>query len=74
MHIDRLEIKDMWSFGSTPVVIDDLDQINVLIGKNNAGKSKVLAALRWIKQYIENLKAAEPLILTPDVQHDAGRH
>jgi predicted ATPase len=72
MHINRIEIQDMWSFGSRPAVIDGLTKHNVLIGKNNSGKSKVLAALRWVKDHHQQLAADQVIDLEVEVRRDTG--
>jgi len=48
MHVTSLEIHNFRSFVASGVI--PLDQINVLIGENNAGKSSVLKALQLIQQ------------------------
>lgn len=74
MRITGIEVGDMWSFGEQHLVLNGFDQHSILIGKNNVGKSKVLAAFRWA--VASSLKVAQPkpdhVALTPEVIHDRG--
>ncbi|MCZ6655401.1 MAG: AAA family ATPase [Planctomycetota bacterium] len=56
MKIERLEIKDMWSFRKEGGLIEDFETTNLIIGKNNSGKSNVLKAIRWVEQNTEWFK------------------
>lgn len=49
MKIDRLCIENFRSFGNQ-TIINDLSDVNVFIGPNNAGKSNILQALRYIQK------------------------
>ncbi|MDX6527831.1 MAG: hypothetical protein QOH41_121 [Blastocatellia bacterium] len=54
MRLQRVEISHLWSFGSVnPVVVDEFDKLNVIIGKNNVGKSNLLRAIKWIREEFE---------------------
>lgn len=48
MKIKSIEITNLWSAGATPVVLSELGRFNVLIGRNNSGKSNVLEAIRTV--------------------------
>ena len=61
----------MWSFGAE-VVLDDLSQHNVIIGKNNVGKSNILSAIKWLKDQEKNFGSNTPFAITDDVRHDPG--
>jgi AAA domain, putative AbiEii toxin, Type IV TA system len=55
MRLERVEISHLWSFGSiNPIVITEFGTINVVIGRNNVGKSNLLRAIRWIKEEFES--------------------
>jgi len=50
MKLERIEIKHLWSFGSSnSTFIEEFGRINVVIGKNNVGKSNLMRAIGWIK-------------------------
>lgn len=48
MRVTSLELTNFRSFASLPVI--ELDQINVLIGPNNSGKSSILKALHLMQE------------------------
>src|SRR5687768_7281579 len=73
MRIKSLTIAGMWCFGSEPAHFTGLGQHNTLIGKNNAGKSKVLAAIRWIAENRERLIQTKPFAPGGYVLHKADR-
>ncbi|MCH8881735.1 MAG: AAA family ATPase [Planctomycetes bacterium] len=50
MKIERLEIKDMWSFRKNGGLIKGLGASNLIIGKNNSGKSNILEAVQWFRK------------------------
>ena len=52
LEIKNFGIKNFRSFDHDGVFIDNINQINVFIGKNNAGKSNVL---KFIKTLSDNL-------------------
>ncbi|MBN1958556.1 MAG: AAA family ATPase [Desulfuromonadales bacterium] len=56
MKIDGIAIAGFRSFGDQLVEINDLQKINVFIGKNNSGKSNIL---RFIK-HVSEMKIQEP--------------
>ncbi|MGN6370973.1 MAG: AAA family ATPase [Phycisphaerae bacterium] len=50
MQIKRLTVQNMWSFGPDSIAMEKLCTTNVLIGKNNSGKSNLLNAIKWFGQ------------------------
>jgi len=56
MKIDGISIAGFRSFGDQLVEINDLQKINIFIGKNNSGKSNIL---RFIK-HVSEIKIQEP--------------
>ncbi len=61
MRLQRVEIRDLWSFrGDHPVVVEDFDDyLNVLIGPSGSGKSNLLRAILWIRDYHESFSEPE---------------
>ncbi|UCE58939.1 MAG: AAA family ATPase [Phycisphaerales bacterium] len=53
MRIKKVTIQDMWSFGQGPVTLDLSQQLNVVIGKNNSGKSNIRRALEWFTEHAD---------------------
>ena len=54
MIVRNVAIADMWSYGGpSRTVLGDLGMVNVIIGKNNAGKSNLLRALKWAGDTVE---------------------
>lgn len=49
MNIRGLKIKNYRSFGGDGISIENLEKINIFIGKNNTGKSNILKFLETIK-------------------------
>jgi predicted ATP-dependent endonuclease of OLD family len=48
MIVANVAIADMWSYGGPgKTVLGDFGLVNVIIGKNNAGKSNLLRSLKW---------------------------
>ena len=72
MRIDRIEIQDLWSFGSEQAVLQGLRTHNVLIGKNNVGKSKVLAAVEWFRANVNSLSRNDHFEINDNIRHDPG--
>ena len=48
MKIESISIENFRSF-KDKIIISDLSDINIFIGPNNAGKSNILEALRFIE-------------------------
>jgi len=48
MQIKSIELKNFKSFGQKSVKLLGLDKYNILIGKNNSGKSNILQALKVV--------------------------
>jgi predicted ATPase len=71
MRITKLAITGLWSFGDAEVQFDNLGDHNIIIGKNNAGKSKVLAAIRWLQENYQGFRSLD-ISLKPDVVFDPG--
>ena len=57
MKITRLGIKNYRSFDNNGVFLNDLRKINIIIGKNNSGKSNVL---RFLKTLHSNIRSFIP--------------
>lgn len=70
MRIDQIKIQDMWSFGRNGSELSALPQHTVLIGKNNTGKSKILAALDWTKKSTDQIAHGEPFPIDPALLHE----
>lgn len=71
--IERLELKDILSFGpeSPPI---DLGPLNVLIGSNASGKSNLIRALHLLAQVPTRATLATPDGSLPDDWIRRGRH
>lgn len=55
MKIQGFGIKNYRSFNEDGVILDNLKKINVIIGKNNCGKSNVLRFLQTLNSNIQDL-------------------
>lgn len=66
MELTSLEIKNFR--GARNVTIPHVGNFNVLIGKNNSGKSTILGA---IKAFFQCLRRGEVVALTPPIGRDA---
>ncbi len=69
MHVRSIMAKNVWSFGEPGVSLAPDGRHTVLIGRNNSGKSKVLAALRWFASN-PNLFGGNGIELDPEVYHE----
>lgn len=57
MRLERIEISHLWSFGSAnPIVVEDLGDLNVIIGRNNVGKSNLLRSIKWFRDEFESIR------------------
>ena len=54
-NIQGFGIKNFRSFNEDGVTLDNLKKINVIIGKNNCGKSNVLRFLQTLNSNIQEL-------------------
>jgi energy-coupling factor transporter ATP-binding protein EcfA2 len=72
MRIESINCRNMWSFGENAILIENPGQHNVIIGKNNTGKSKFLAAIAWIQANSAEVHNAVPFSLAPDVYFEDG--
>jgi predicted ATPase len=72
MRFKSIRVGNAWSFGNEGVRLSEVGQHNVIIGKNNSGKSKLLAALAWVRRNSDKLWNVAPFELEPDIYHDAG--
>lgn len=54
MELVGIEISNFRSIGEELVVIYPMKKCNILIGKNNVGKSNVIRAFQWISEYFAN--------------------
>ena len=64
--LPNLVLSGYRSFGKEPQYFDRFAKINILIGKNNSGKSNVLRA---IKEVLPQVGARGPLTLEPVAVH-----
>lgn len=55
MKINSIGISNFRSFDEKGVILNDLKKINVIIGKNNCGKSNVLRFLQALNQNLKDL-------------------
>lgn len=72
MLIESIAIKGMWSFGTEEVIFDGLGAHNLIIGKNNVGKSKLLAAVALISEHSQNILPGQPFDLPTELIYDSG--
>jgi putative ATP-dependent endonuclease of the OLD family len=54
MELIGIEICNFRSMGKEPVVIYPMKKCNILIGKNNVGKSNIIRAIQWFTTYIRS--------------------
>jgi len=67
----RIFLSDFQSFDSDGAGIEYLSRINILVGPNNAGKSKILRAVdRTIRGHEESLIAESGLPYTIEVSKE----
>lgn len=66
VHLPNLAISGYRSFGKEPQYFDQFTKINILIGRNNSGKSNVLRA---IKEVLPQVSERGPLKLEPVAVH-----
>lgn len=53
--IEGFGISNYRSFDEKGVILNDLKKINIIIGKNNSGKSNILRFLQTLHKYLNNL-------------------
>ena len=53
MRVNQIELENFRSFKS--VKLDDLGDINILIGENNSGKSSIMRAIRYLQDGVLNV-------------------
>lgn len=58
MSIKSIRVKNLLSFDE--LIINDIEDINCIIGKNNAGKSNLLKLIRFFYNKLENLRVLPP--------------
>lgn len=57
MKLEGFGISNFRSFDSEGVYLDNLKKINIIIGKNNSGKSNVLRFLQLLNSHLQNLQS-----------------
>jgi len=57
MHLTGFGIANYRSFDAEGAFVRDIGKINVLIGRNNSGKSNVLRFLQWFAEALDNPRA-----------------
>jgi energy-coupling factor transporter ATP-binding protein EcfA2 len=62
----------MWSIGSEGLVFSGFGKHNLIIGKNNVGKSKLLAAINFFGQKSRNIISSQPFDVPAEVLYDSG--
>jgi len=68
----KLEAVNIQSFRSIQdVTLEDCGEFNVIIGKNNAGKSNVILA---INAFFESLNKGEAIVLNPPINELIDYH
>jgi predicted ATP-dependent endonuclease of OLD family len=70
MRLAEIRISNMWSYGQKGAVLDGLGQQNVIIGKNNSGKSRILEAIRLLQS--PSFQASSAFSLSGNQEHDDG--
>ena len=56
MNIDSLGFSSFKSFSLEGVFINDLNKVNIFIGKNNVGKSNVLTFIKYYSDHLNNIR------------------
>ncbi|MCH8151492.1 MAG: AAA family ATPase [Planctomycetes bacterium] len=73
MRVKSITITGMWSFGEPEVCLSDLGTHNIIIGKNNSGKSNILDAMCWLAKHASELGTSGGRIqVEQPVLHDIG--
>jgi len=49
MQIEKMKIQGLWSFGGDGISLEECGKQNIIIGKNNSGKSNILKLLKWVR-------------------------
>ena len=58
VSIKSIKIKNLLSFNE--LIIDNFEDINCIVGKNNAGKSNLLKLLRFFYKKLEGIRELPP--------------
>ena len=69
VRIKSLSVAGVWSFGAEGITIPSFGDHNVVIGKNNAGKSRLLRCIQWVARTVEKLPAGGTVTLEPHELH-----
>jgi predicted ATPase len=72
MNVTNISLRNAWSFGDAGFSLTNLATQNVLIGKNNSGKSKVLAAVAWAALQAQRVANGSSPQMDHSVLHDDG--
>jgi hypothetical protein len=72
LRIKNLKASGMWSFGAEGIAITDLGRQNVVIGKNNSGKSNVLSIIEFFARSVPRMRTHGIINLSPDEIYDSG--
>jgi hypothetical protein len=74
MKVKKLAIADMWSYGGPgKTVLGEFGQVNVIIGKNNAGKSNLIKTLKWAQSTVLlTVEEKKMYKLVPNWIHNPG--
>ncbi len=70
MKLSGIELRNFRSIGDQPVILSPFKKVNILVGKNNSGKSNALEAVRRILTALRKEAPKEGLDLTDLDQHN----
>jgi len=54
MKIKSIKLKNFLSFGEEEIILDNLGDLNIIVGPNNSGKTNIFRALRLSKKIINS--------------------